>query len=62
MTFPSCLGVNRVEALPGIPAEEFTFAEGADSGMLEEAKPVCVMRQEDLDGQGLSAIVDFPPR
>ena len=54
MTFPLCLAANRAEALPGIPAEEFTFAEGADSGMLEEAQPVCVMRQEDLDAQGLS--------
>ena len=54
MTFPLCLGVNRAEALPGIPAEEFTFAEGAQAAMLEEAQPVCVMREQELDELGLS--------
>lgn len=54
MTFPNILGVNRVDALEGLPAEAFTFASDSDSGMLEGADPVCVMRQEDLDVQGLS--------
>ena len=54
MTFPSCLGVNRVDALPGLPAEAFTFASDANSGMLGGAEPVCVMRKADLDVQGLS--------
>ncbi len=54
MTFPNTLGVNRVDALPGLPSEAFTFASDADSGMLEGAEPVCVIRQEDLDAQGLS--------
>jgi hypothetical protein len=54
MTFPKILGVNRVDALAGLPAEAFTFASDANAGMLEGAEPVCVIRQEDLDAQGLS--------
>lgn len=54
MTFPSCLAVNRAEALPGMSAGDFTFASDAGAADLEGAQPVCAMRQEDLDEQGLS--------
>lgn len=54
MTFPLGLGVNRAEALLRVPAEGFTFAEGAGSDLLTGTEPVCVIREQEMDQLGLS--------
>lgn len=54
MTFPLGLGVNRAEALTGMPAEGFTFEEGAGSELLTGTEPVCVMNEKEMDSIGLS--------
>ena len=54
MELPMGLGVNRAEALSGMPAEAFSFAEGVGVEALEGAEPVCVMGERELIDLGLS--------
>lgn len=53
-TFPLCLGVNRAEAYPDLTSGEALFAEGSGPEVLAGAEPVCVMRKQELDEQGLT--------
>ena len=53
-TFPLCLGVNRAETYPDLAPEEALFAKGDGPEMLAGAEPVCVMRKQELDEQGLA--------
>ena len=53
-TFPLCLGVNRAEAYPELTSGELLFAEGDGLEMLTGAEPVCVIRKQELDEQGLA--------
>ena len=52
-TFPLCLGVNRAEAYLDLASGEALFAEGNGPEVLAGAEPVCVMRKQELDEQGL---------
>lgn len=52
--FPLCLGVNRAEAYPDLAPEEVLFAKDVGSNVLTGAEPVCVMRKQELDEQGLA--------
>lgn len=47
-------GVNRIDASPGVPAEEFSFSEGVGPEVLAGAEPVCVMSEQELNNLGLS--------
>jgi len=53
MELPWGLGVNRVEAMPGVPKEAFVFEQGKGIEVLEGAEPVCVMGERELEGLGL---------
>jgi hypothetical protein len=52
--FPLCLGVNRAEACADLTPEEAVFAKGFGPDALSGSEPVCVMRKQELDEQGLA--------
>lgn len=48
------MGMNAVGGVPGLQAEEITYLEGVDAGILETAEKVCIMDAELMAQEGLS--------
>ncbi len=53
MELPWGLGVNRVEAMPGVPKEAFVFESGKGIEAFAGTEPVCVMEERELESLGL---------
>lgn len=48
------VGMNAVGGVPGLKAEEITWLEGVDAGVLETAEKVCIMDADLMLQEGLS--------
>ncbi|MDE7232495.1 MAG: hypothetical protein K2N37_05430, partial [Lachnospiraceae bacterium] len=48
------VGMNAVGGVPGLKAEEITWLEGVDAGILETAEKVCIMDADLMKQEGLS--------
>lgn len=54
LTFPSCIGVNRLDAVTDLTEDEISFAAGCGPESLEGDEPVCLIGEREMEERKLS--------